>query len=143
MNAYAWIGAECHGNPGPAAVGVVLRKATGELITTASEFLGRTTRNAADYQALIAALGLAKRFHVKRLVVYTDSVALLGQMDGVLKGRAKHLEPLIEMAGILIKSYEDFRLISIDKERNLEAGTLALRAIDGGQAAAGGPPKAS
>jgi ribonuclease HI len=44
------------GNPGPAACGVVVRNAQGEVIKEWGEYLGVQTNNVAEYSGLIAAL---------------------------------------------------------------------------------------
>lgn len=44
------------GNPGPAAVGVVIVDEKGELVTKLSAYLGVTTNNQAEYKAVLKAL---------------------------------------------------------------------------------------
>ena len=48
------------GNPGPAAGGVVIKNDTGGIILKTSKYLGETTNNVAEYEALILALQKAK-----------------------------------------------------------------------------------
>ena len=49
------------GNPGPAAVGIVIRDADGEVIADAAEPIGSATNNVAEYRALIRGIELAAR----------------------------------------------------------------------------------
>jgi len=49
------------GNPGPAAYGVVVRDAKGEVIAELSDYLGIQTNNYAEYSGLLAALDFAVR----------------------------------------------------------------------------------
>jgi ribonuclease HI len=44
------------GNPGPAAIGCVLKDEKGSTIASLSQYLGATTNNQAEYRAVIAAL---------------------------------------------------------------------------------------
>ena len=44
------------GNPGHAAIGVVLEDAMGHILRRISRYIGRTTNNVAEYTALIEAL---------------------------------------------------------------------------------------
>lgn len=44
------------GNPGPAAVGVVVRNESGKVLTSFGKFIGKTTNNVAEYQGVIEAL---------------------------------------------------------------------------------------
>jgi ribonuclease HI len=49
------------GNPGPAAYGVIVRDAKGEIIAELSDYLGIQTNNYAEYSGLLAALDFAVR----------------------------------------------------------------------------------
>ena len=44
------------GNPGPAAVGVIIKTETGQVLNTISRTIGETTNNVAEYQGVVAAL---------------------------------------------------------------------------------------
>jgi len=49
----------CRGNPGQAAIGVVITDGTSGPVITISRRIGRATNNQAEYQAVIAALEAA------------------------------------------------------------------------------------
>ncbi|MCM8757594.1 MAG: reverse transcriptase-like protein, partial [Candidatus Omnitrophica bacterium] len=49
------------GNPGPAAIGIVIYNERNEMIKEFSKFIGRATNNQAEYQAIIYALGRANQ----------------------------------------------------------------------------------
>ena len=51
------------GNPGPAAYGVIVRDAKGEIIAELSDYLGIQTNNYAEYSGLLAALDFAGGRH--------------------------------------------------------------------------------
>ena len=55
-----WFDGAARGNPGPAAIGAVVRSPDGALLATVSERIGETTNNVAEYKALIAALKAAR-----------------------------------------------------------------------------------
>ena len=60
------------GNPGPGAIGVIVRK-DGEIISKYSQFIGRmVTNNMAEYEALIQALRMALK-HTKEITCILDS----------------------------------------------------------------------
>ncbi|MGH2836674.1 MAG: reverse transcriptase-like protein, partial [Solirubrobacteraceae bacterium] len=44
------------GNPGPAAIGVVVSDLEGRVVTTFSDRIGETTNNVAEYRALLRGL---------------------------------------------------------------------------------------
>src|SRR3954447_1781702 len=47
------------GNPGPAAVGAVLRNGDGEILERRAERIGRATNNVAEYRAMLLGIELA------------------------------------------------------------------------------------
>src|SRR3989338_9566461 len=49
------------GNPGSAAVGVVIQDEAGKIVKELSEYIGETTNNQAEYEAVIRALRAAKK----------------------------------------------------------------------------------
>ena len=118
------------GNPGPAACGVVVETAEGETITSFSKYLGRTTNNFAEYQALLAALEHASANRYARVRVLTDSELLARQIGGLYKVRSDDLRPLHEKARELISGFESFRIRHVPREQNREADRLANQILD-------------
>ncbi|SRR4030042_3897433 len=81
------------GNPGPGAIGVIVRK-DGEILTRYSKFIGEmVTNNVAEYQALIAALELASRFD-KEITCILDSELVVKQLLGEYKVKNPYLMEL-------------------------------------------------
>src|SRR2546423_15222046 len=70
------------GNPGPAGVGVVLLDPDGAVVDELGKGIGWATNNVAEYQALIEGLRLARSRGVDRLVVFSHSPRMGGQMKG-------------------------------------------------------------
>jgi ribonuclease HI len=69
------------GNPGPGAIGVIVRNER-EILTKYSKFIGRNvTNNIAEYEALIKALELASE-HTKEVTCYLDSELVVKQLLG-------------------------------------------------------------
>ena len=68
------------GNPGPAAVGVVIADAQrGEPIHEAGYFLGHATNNVAEYTGLLRALEVAGRLGATDVSVISDSQLMVRQ----------------------------------------------------------------
>jgi len=85
------------GNPGPAAIGAVVRDAeSGELLASVSERIGVATNNVAEYQALVRALEEAERFGARAVTVRADSQLLVRQLEGAYRVKQAHLRPLYE-----------------------------------------------
>ena len=70
------------GNPGPGAIGVIIRK-DGKIITKDSKFLGqRVTNNVAEYEALIKALEMASKHTEDKITCILDSNLVVKQLLG-------------------------------------------------------------
>ena len=79
------------GNPGPGAIGVIIRK-EGQILTKHSEFIGENvTNNFAEYLALINALEFASRFTKDSVTCVLDSELVVKQLLGEYKVKNKGL----------------------------------------------------
>lgn len=128
------------GNPGPASYAVVVEDGSGSPVTSFSRFLGRTTNNVAEYEALLAALRFALERGSPRLRVLTDSELMARQIQGAYKVRSVDLRPLYEEARRLIARLERFSISHVPREQNRKADRLANQALDGVEADPGLEP---
>ena len=69
------------GNPGPGAIGVLVRK-DDSIVETYGEKIGKVTNNVAEYRALIKALELAKRYTDDEVTCVLDSQLIVRQLLG-------------------------------------------------------------
>ena len=76
------------GNPGPAAIGAIIKDEQGRLITSISQAIGRTTNNQAEYRAVIAALEQAIRLGADQVELHSDSEWLVRQINGRYRVKA-------------------------------------------------------
>ena len=96
------------GNPGPGAIGVIVRK-DGQILIRYSKFIGRNvTNNIAEYEALIKALELASKHTKDELTCILDSKLVVKQLLG--EYRVKNLR-LIELFLRVQKLQERFNKI--------------------------------
>jgi len=77
------------GNPGPAAIGVLICSAEGEILEEHSETIGEATNNVAEYKALIAGMKKAKELSADELDCFMDSLLVVKQLKG--EYRLKHI----------------------------------------------------
>ena len=78
------------GNPGPGAIGVIIRNER-TILSRYSGFIGRNvTNNMAEYEALIMALRMAIK-HGKKVTCILDSELVVKQLLGEYKVRDKKL----------------------------------------------------
>ena len=73
------------GNPGPGAIGVIIRE-DGKILMKHSEFIGKlVTNNIAEYEALIKALELASEYTKEEITCILDSELVVKQLLGEYK----------------------------------------------------------
>ena len=118
------------GNPGPAAYGVVVRDAKGEVIAELSDYLGIQTNNFAEYSGLLAALDYAVREKQLSLKVLSDSELLVKQMKGQYRVKSPGLLELYDRARALVRKLEHFSIEHVLREYNREADALVNQVLD-------------
>lgn len=79
------------GNPGPGAIGVIVREDE-KILTRYSGEVGKfVTNNIAEYEALIKALELASKYTNEEVVCFLDSELIVKQLLGEYKVRDSKL----------------------------------------------------
>ena len=120
------------GNPGPAAIGIVLSEANGTEIEAFGEVIGETTNNEAEYRALLRGLALAAH-HGDEIEIRTDSELMARQLKGTYRVRAANLQPLHAQARRALAGFKRATIVIIPRELNRRADALANRALDEGR----------
>lgn len=118
------------GNPGPAAIGIVLADMHGTVVDERGETLGNKTNNEAEYQALLRGLGLAKKHHADEIEIRADSELLVMQLKGNYRVKAANLKPLYAQAQRALKEFAQVEIRHIPRELNRRADSLANQALD-------------
>ena len=119
------------GNPGPAAIGVVVRDADGQIISTISERIGEATNNVAEYRALIVGIGRAKELGADRIELFGDSELVVRQVRGEYKVRNAGIRPLHAEVLEALEGFEEWSIDHVRREANSEADALVNDALDG------------
>jgi ribonuclease HI len=115
------------GNPGPAAVGVVLTTPQGEEVLAWGAPIGRATNNVAEYRAVIEALKKALELKVRRVRILCDSELLIRQVQGAYKVKSPGLKALHAEAVGLLGRFERWEARHITRAQNAKADALAAR----------------
>ena len=118
------------GNPGPAACGVVIRNAKGEILAELGEYLGIQTNNFAEYSGLLTALEYAVGEKYPSLKVLSDSELLVRQMQGRYKVKSPGLIELYERAQSMVRKLQHFSIEHVLREYNREADRLVNKVLD-------------
>jgi len=111
------------GNPGPAAIGAVIRDNEGNLVAKISQTVGSTTNNVAEYLAAIGALKLLYSLpKPARAEFFLDSALVVNQITGKWKIKQAHLLSLAVQARTLIAGLKiPVVFTAVPREKNQEA----------------------
>lgn len=124
------------GNPGPSASGYVLLDMDGQPALRAGEYLGVTTNNQAEYQAL--KLGLEHALHdfqAREVHVYMDSMLVVNQMKNIFKIKNRDLWPIHNACVELAKKFQKVSYDHVPRELNKAADDEVNKALDAALAA--------
>lgn len=116
------------GNPGPAGVGIaVYGPGEDEPTDEISKYIGITTNNVAEYEAVIHALRWMLHSGVKSAILKLDSELVYKQMMGTYRVKSPHIALLMKRITML-KSQLDISTILIPRDENNQANRLAQKA---------------
>jgi len=118
------------GNPGPSAAGFVLFDKDGQILQKNGVYLGVTTNNQAEYQALKAGLEASKTLGARIIDVYMDSLLVINQMKGVFKVKNRDLWPVHESINNLVASFKEVSFTHIPRELNKLADAEVNQTLD-------------
>lgn len=123
------------GNPGAAAIGVVIR---GDDIEKKAygEYIGQTTNNVAEYSAAIFALKKLKQLighekaAKKTVAVYADSELMVKQVNGQYKVKESGIRDLFMELWNLRLDFGKVSFYHVARENNKEADQMVNYALD-------------
>ncbi len=117
------------GNPGPAAIGVVVEH-NQQVIHTISQTIGVKTNNQAEYQAVFEALTFARDQRATSVELYGDSELIIKQLRGEYKIKNKDLGPWAVKIHSLVNQIGRVTFTAVLRNKNVPADTLVNRALD-------------
>lgn len=118
------------GNPGPSATGFVIMNAKEETITDGGEYLGITTNNQAEYQAVYAALQKALELGIKNVDFRLDSNLVVNQLNGIYKIKNRDLWPIYEKIKELEGQFNRISFTHVRREFNRLADGIVNKVLD-------------
>ncbi|MBI5465625.1 ribonuclease HI family protein [Candidatus Gottesmanbacteria bacterium] len=125
------------GNPGPAAIGVVIKDEQEKILTSFGKRIGETTNNVAEYMAVIEALrwikencSIASLPHCS-IVFSLDSRLVVNQLNGLFKIKDARIRDLI----VKIRELEtevggNVSYCLIPREKNFLADNLVKKVLE-------------
>jgi len=119
------------GNPGSAAVGVLVCNEKGQELERHSKYIGRATNNIAEYSAVVEAINLLKKYDVKSVVFRLDSELVVRQLNGEYKVKDPVLKKLYFDIKSLLEDLEaDCSFVHVRREQNKIADELVNIELD-------------
>src|SRR5256885_2746814 len=118
------------GNPGPAAIGVVVRAQDNTPLITLGRCIGRATNNVAEYRALITGLEKAKELGAEQIIVRGDSELIIKQMRGEYRVKHPDMRELYDEAQSLIHQFDEARIEHNLRHKNELADKLVNLSLD-------------
>jgi ribonuclease HI len=119
------------GNPGPAAIGVVVRNGDGEVLEERGEPIGKATNNVAEYRALLLGIELAAAHGASAVDLVGDSELVVRQVEGRYKVKDATLRGLHEEVKRALVGFEGWTIRHVRRESNADADRLVNEALDG------------
>jgi ribonuclease HI len=121
------------GNPGPAAIGVLIRSEQDEILLEHGETIGPATNNVAEYQALITGLKKAQELGANVVACHLDSELVVRQLQGKYKVKNINMQRLYDQVRVREKSFESISYTHLRREEEgmQRADQLVNAALDG------------
>lgn len=117
------------GNPGPSATGYVI-STDGQVLEEGGRYLGITTNNQAEYQAMIQALEAVAKFEPEELECHMDSELAVKQLNGIYKMKNQDLRPHFEKIKQLSSQYKKVTFTHVRREYNKLADAEVNKILD-------------
>ena len=120
------------GNPGPAAIGVVVSGPDGEVLDEVAERIGVATNNVAEYRALLRGLERAAALGAREVDLVNDSELVAKQLTGAYKVKHPAMKPLYDEARSALRGFDRWSIRSVPRAENARADALVNEALDAG-----------
>ncbi|HET9412237.1 MAG TPA: reverse transcriptase-like protein [Candidatus Saccharimonadales bacterium] len=118
------------GNPGPSASGFVILDAKERVLFEDGKYLGITTNNQAEYQAVKLALQKATEIGARELHFRLDSQLVVNQLNGVYQIKNRELWPIHARIKELMKLFKKVTFTHVRREFNQEADAMVNKILD-------------
>ena len=118
------------GNPGPAAIGIVISSPGGEVLDELGERIGVATNNVAEYRALLRGVERARGLGATELEIVNDSELVAKQVNGDYKVKHAAMKPLHAEAMAALRAFDRWRIRSVPRAENARADELVNEALD-------------
>ena len=125
-----WTDGGSRSNPGPAAIGIVLKEGDA-IVFESGEFLGHSvSNNQAEYQALYRGLAQARQLEAKTIQCYLDSQLVVEQINGRYKVKDAGLREWWTKVREMLVQFDSWQVSYVPRAQNAHADKLVNQALD-------------
>lgn len=118
------------GNPGPAAIGVVVTRPGDEVLDEVAERIGTATNNVAEYRAVLRGVERAKALGATEIELVNDSQLVARQLTGAYKVKHPDMRALHARALAALGGFERWHIRTVPRAQNAGADALVNAALD-------------
>ena len=105
-----------------------LTSPTSEILEQSFRLEFHTSNNEAEYEALIAGLGLTQGLKIRNIHTYCDSQLVASQYSGEYEARDERMDAYHKLVHNLAQDFDCFTLTRIPRSENVQAYALAALA---------------
>lgn len=119
------------GNPGPAALGLIIRDGD-KILEEYGEYIGETTNNVAEYKGLIKALELVSKHTQGEITCILDSELIVKQLLGEYRVRNSRMKELFLEVQKLQNRFDKIHYIHVKRNQKYQkmADYMVNKALD-------------
>lgn len=118
------------GNPGPAAIGVVIKNKKHEILHKIGKYIGVATNNDAEYIALLEGLSFLVESKYPQVECYLDSELVVKQLNGLYKVKNEKMKKYWTNIKSLEKHFTKISYHHVKRENNKLADELVNQVLD-------------
>ena len=118
------------GNPGPSALGFAILNMSDKIVVKKGTYLGITTNNQAEYQALRSGMEEASKMRAQIVHVYMDSLLVVNQMLGIFKVKNRDLWPIHAAIKDIAAGFKKVTYTHVPRQYNKIADSAVNEALD-------------
>lgn len=118
------------GNPGKSAGAFLIFDTNNNLIKLGGKFLGISTNNMAEYEALLFGLKSAQKLKIRDITCFLDSELVVQQLNGKYKISNLKLKEIYEKIISMKNEFKSITFSHVKRESNMHADSLVNIILD-------------
>lgn len=118
------------GNPGPSAAGFVIFDSQEKMLFEGGKYLGITTNNQAEYNAVKLALEKALEFGATEIDFRLDSLLVVNQLNGIYQVKNRDLWSVHTFIKSQQKKFKKVKFSHVRREFNKDADAMVNKVLD-------------